>query len=231
MRFTASASALVLAAAWAQGAQAARADGAPVARPAVPMQASAAARRIVEWARASRDPKGLPFFVIDKPRARIHVFDAQGRPRGSAPVLLGLTRGDHTVTGIGERELSQIGVHERTTPAGRFIAERGRNAAGEDIFWVDYDAAVSLHRVRETNPRERRLQRLATPTVADNRISYGCINVPKDFYERVVDTTPGSRVVVYLLPDHLPLQQVFALGDPPAPKARRAASNQGRSGP
>jgi hypothetical protein len=30
-----------------------------------------------------------------------------------------------------------------------------------------------MHRVRATNPLERRLQRLATPTPDDNRISYG----------------------------------------------------------
>lgn len=54
--------------------------------------------------------------------------------------------------------------HERTTPAGRFLAEAGRNADGDDIFWVDYDVAVSMHRVRAHVPAERRLQRLASPT-------------------------------------------------------------------
>ena len=35
----------------------------------------------------------------------------------------------------------------------------GVNASGEDILWVDYDNAISMHRVRPTNPAERRLER------------------------------------------------------------------------
>ena len=36
---------------------------------------------------------------------------------------------------------------ERITPAGRFVASRGRNLRGEDIVWVAYDESVSMHRV------------------------------------------------------------------------------------
>src|SRR5206468_1038865 len=75
---------------------------------------------------------------------------------------------------------------ERSTPAGRFVGERGHNARGEDVVWLDYDAAVSMHRVLTSNPEERRLERLATPTSDDKRISYGCINVPVDFYETYI---------------------------------------------
>ena len=77
------------------------------------------------------------------------------------PALECYARGDHTVPGIGDRPLKVVKSYEKTTPAGRFVTEPGRNLNGEDIFWVDYDAAVSMHRVRATNPRERRLQRLA----------------------------------------------------------------------
>lgn len=50
---------------------------------------------------------------------------------------------------------------------------------GEDVVWVDYDAAVSMHRV--LNVKER-LAALASPTNADNRMSVGCINLPPQFY-------------------------------------------------
>ena len=40
---------------------------------------------------------------------------------------------------------------ERTTPAGRFVAERGQNLRGEDVVWIDYDAAVLMHRVITTS--------------------------------------------------------------------------------
>ncbi len=81
-------------------------------------------------------------------------------------MLLGSARGDDSVPGISERELAEITPEERTTPAVRFAMEPGVDASGEDIFWVDYATAVSMHRVRATNRSERRLQRLATPTAA-----------------------------------------------------------------
>jgi hypothetical protein len=168
-------------------------------------------RKIVEWVALSGDNDGLSFLVIDKATAQLHVFDAAGRFLGTTPILLGAARGDETVPGIGERPLAAIRQGEKTTPAGRFVAERGRNLKGEDIFWVDYDAAVSLHRVRATNPRERRLERLATPTAADNRISFGCINVPVAFYEAVVQRAfTGGPAVVYILPETRPAFTVFS---------------------
>lgn len=179
-------------------------------------RASAAARRMAQWVVHSADHRGEPFMIVDKPNARLLVFDGRGRAVGTTPVLLGLARGDDSAPGIGEKPLEQIRDDERTTPAGRFVAERGRNLKGDGILWVDYDAAVSMHRVRSVKPGERRLERLRTPTARDNRISYGCINVPVAFFDRVIETTVGTRktVVVYVLPDRKPLEAVFSLGRP-----------------
>ncbi len=172
--------------------------------------ASGDVHRTLDWIARSGDNEGLAFAILDKRNARLFVFDASRRLRGSTPVLLGLAVGDHTVPGIGERELADIRPHERTTPAGRFVAEPGRNLQGEDIVWVDYDAAVSLHRVRTGNPRDRRLERLATPTVADNRISFGCVNVPAAFYNAELKPVFGAvRTVVYVLPESQSLEAVF----------------------
>jgi hypothetical protein len=149
--------------------------------------------------------------VIDKKNARLFIYDASGALKASSPVLLGLARGDASVPGIGERPIAQIQPHERTTPAGRFVSEPGRNTAGEDIVWVDYDAAISMHRVRATNEAERRLQRLASPNVADNRISYGCINVPAAFYDTHVKPVLGTRRgLVYVLPESSPMPSHFS---------------------
>jgi hypothetical protein len=96
------------------------------------------------------------------------------------------------------------------TPAGRFVASLGQNLGGKEILWVDYEAALSLHRVDTASAVERRLQRLATPTAADNRISYGCINVPVTFYETVVGPLFRGRLgVVYILPEVSSLAAVF----------------------
>ncbi|MCR8958253.1 L,D-transpeptidase [Variovorax sp. CCNWLW225] len=181
---------------------------------APPAHSSPAVSRDTEtvagWVRTTGDNQGTPFAIVDKKAAAVHIFDADGKRRASSPILLGLAKGDHSVPGIGERQMADIRDDERTTPAGRFVSEPGRNLSGEDIVWVDYDAAVSMHRVRATNKAERRLERLATPTAADNRISYGCINVPAAFYDAHVKPSFGTaKAVIYVLPETRPASTLF----------------------
>jgi hypothetical protein len=175
-------------------------------------------RQFADWVVDSSDHKGLPFVIVDKPNARVFVFDSSGRIRGGAPALLGSAPGDHSVPGIGERELSDMAPQDRTTPAGRFVAGIGNNFRGEDVLWVDYDSGLSMHRVLTTKPEERRLERLATLTPSDNRISYGCINVPKKFYENIVAPTfSGTEGIVYILPELGSVREVFgtqSVGEP-----------------
>jgi len=170
------------------------------------------AQHVADWVVDSGDNRGMPFVIVDKTDARVFVFDADGRLRGAAPALVGLARGDDSIPGIGDRKLSDVRPGERTTPAGRFVASVGYNFHGKDVLWVDYDGAVSLHRVITTNPKERRLQRLATPTPFDNRISYGCINVPAKFFNNVVSPAfTGTYGIVYVLPDTRSKSEIFAL--------------------
>jgi hypothetical protein len=178
-------------------------------------------RHVADWIADSRDNAGLDFVIVDKKYARMYIFDADARLRASTPVLLGAARGDDLVPGIGSRPIAEVRPEERTTHAGRFIAERGRNLRGEDVVWVDYDAALSMHRVLTTNPKDRRLERLATPTVDDNRISFGCINVPTAFYETYIRPTFAThRAVVYVLPEVKSVQQVFGSYDVTAAHTR-----------
>ena len=180
----------------------------PAQRQNVP---STATEHLAENIRESGDNGALPYLIIDKVAASISAYDEHGRLKGVAPALLGAARGDHSVPGIGERPIAKIQPHERTTPAGRFIAESGRNMQGEDIVWIDYDAAVSLHRVRANNAAERRLQRLASPTPHDNRISYGCINIPVRYYDDVVKPLMrNGKAVAYILPEVTATQDVFS---------------------
>lgn len=168
------------------------------------------AQRVGDWVVDSGDNRGMPFAIVDKVDAKVFVFDARGRLRGAAPALLGMARGDYAVRGIGDRELSDIRPEERTTPAGRFVASMGMNSKRKDVLWVDYKDAISLHRVITDNPRERRLERLATPTPLDNRISYGCINVPTYFFDHVVKPTcHGISCMVYVMPETRSISEIF----------------------
>jgi len=205
-----------LGAAWAFALAALPASGAP--------GLSGPAHDLLQWIERSANHQGMPFVILDKREARLWVFDAQARLVTDSPVLLGSAEGDTSAPDIGTRPLSRIAPHERTTPAGRFVIEPGRNHKGEDILWIDYDAAVSMHRVRSAHAGERRLERLASPTAQDNRISYGCVNVPTAFYDR--ELRPRFTAVqglAYVLPERLALTEAFPGFKPAQGQALRPA--------
>lgn len=212
-------------------ADAARPEGTRIALDSLVKRASFAGtsashdvRFIADWVVDSADNQGLPFAIIDKTNARVFVFHADGRVRGTSPVLLGLARGDDSAPGIGDRELKDIPPADRTTPAGRFVVDMGPNFYGKQVVWVDYAGALSMHRVVTNNPKERRLQRLATPTSADNRISYGCINVPVKFFDTVVSPAfDGTKGVVYILPETRVARETFGAYDVAERAQRRTA--------
>lgn len=180
--------------------------------------ASAATRTLANRILASGDTHGLPFVIVDKAEAHAFAFDASGALRGSAPVLLGLARGDVSPPGIGNRKLADITPAERITPAGRFAAVLGHDLT-HDVLWVDYDAAIALHRVVPGTVAEHRLARLASASPLDHRISYGCINVPPTFYEGVVlPLFQPANGIVYVLPETTSLDAVFgSMGRPQGP--------------
>ena len=161
------------------------------------------------WVVATRDNHGYPFAILDKAAAQVFVFGPDGRLRGAAPGLFGSAVGDHTLPGVGDRELRDIPAADRTTPAGRFVGGFGPAVGGGRTLWVDYDSAVSIHAVPNGIPAERRAERLASPSPRDNRISHGCINVSAEFFEQVVSPTFRRGGVFYILPDETPLAEVF----------------------
>ena len=183
---------------------------------------SADAQFVANWVADSGDNQNLSFVIIDKKHTRVYVFDSRAMLIGATPVLLGVEPGDDSVAGIGQRPIDKVLPHERTTPAGRFMGEPGKNTKGEDVIWVDYDAAVSMHRVRVGDPKERRLERLASPTTDDNRISFGCVNIPVVFYENVLSPEFKARYgVIYVLPEVKSVLDVFRMAYDPAKKAKR----------
>lgn len=183
-----------------------RADAAPLTTAA----ASPDVLRMAEWVLARQDNGGLAFVIVDKRNAAVFAFDAAGTLRGSAPALLGLARGDVNPPGIGDRPLSAIGPEDRITAAGRFVARLGNDLGKADILWVDYAAGLSLHRVVLGKPADQRLRRLASPTIVDNRISYGCVNVPADFFDTVVRPLfIATTGIVYILPEIRSMDDVF----------------------
>jgi hypothetical protein len=172
------------------------------------------ARQVADWAIFTGNNGRHAFVIVDKKDARVYVFSPDGRLKDSAPALLGSARGDDTFPGVGDKPLSAVRPEEKTTPAGRFVAEPGLNSGHEDVVWVDYNAAVSMHRIRPLVARERRLERLASLSTDDNRISFGCINLPVTFYENVLAPTVRKQgAIIYVLPEVKTAQEMFGAFD------------------
>jgi hypothetical protein len=172
--------------------------------------ASSDARYAVRWVLATQDNQGMPFVIVDKKYARIFVFEGKGQLLGASAALLGLSLGDNDVSNIVDRQPTSLSVSERSTPAGRFMTEPGRNLNGEAVVWMNYAAKLAIHRLRPAAAHERRPARLASATPDDNRISLGCVIVPESFYDTVVSTALGrSHGVVYVLPETRPVQYMF----------------------
>ncbi|HEX6860868.1 MAG TPA: L,D-transpeptidase [Caulobacteraceae bacterium] len=165
---------------------------------------------LAEWVRRTHDNQDLPFVIIDKTAAVAALYAGDGEMMAVTPVLIGLTVGDDSVPGIGDRELRDVRPEDRTTPAGRFIGGYGPAADGKRVLWVDFPTALSLHPVVTSNPRERRLERLESPAIDDNRISFGCINVPPSFYSDMVEPMfANNNGVFYILPEQKTVAEVF----------------------
>jgi len=203
---------IVPGAADARSTKAAPKKKAAVAAPAsVPLMPSAAAVRVADWIAASGDNGALPYAVIDKTTASLFLFDAKGKSLGAAPVLLGIAIGDDATPGVGSKKLGEIGPAEKTTPAGRFLAKYGWAAGRQKVLWVDYANSVALHAIpADASKTEHRRRRMLSPTSDDNRITFGCINVPKAFYGKIVRPLfQKNGGYVYVLPDIKPLEAVF----------------------
>ncbi|AWH55361.1 hypothetical protein C1924_00875 [Stenotrophomonas sp. ESTM1D_MKCIP4_1] len=175
------------------------------------------------WVVASRDSEGYPFAIMDKAAAQVLIFGSDGKLRGAAPALFGSAKGDHSAPNVAKVALSAIPGHDRTTPAGRFIGGYGPSDDAGRVLWVDYDSAVSMHPLPPGTPKEKRAERLATPTPDDNRVTHGCINVSANFYEQVVQSTFEKGGVFYVLPDKDSLEKTF----PEFAQSRAKAEHEG----
>jgi len=172
---------------------------------------SDAAERVIEWVAASKDNLSLPWAVVDKKNAALFLFDPMGKPLAAVPVLIGIAVGDEASPGVGSKRLADLGPAEKTTPAGRFLAKFGLPVSGERVLWVDYATSVALHPIpKDAGAHERRRERMLSPTPDDNRITFGCINVPKAFYSGALSPLFHKKGgYVYVLPDTRPLEEVF----------------------
>jgi len=211
----------------ALGASAAHADPTP-ADPSL-SSASVELRQVAHWVLESRDNAGMPFLLVDKRNARVFAFDRSGRLQGDAPALLGLARGDRLLA-PNDTKVKDVPPQSRITPAGRFLSRLSLDEHGEELLVIDYDASISLHPVVKGTPEEHRAQRLGSPTSKDNRISYGCINVPASFYTDVVSPAfTNTQGLVYILPETESASALFGMQSPSGESMASAGGTDARA--
>ena len=171
------------------------------------------ARRMADWIVQRRDNGRMPFMVLDKRDARLYVFEAAGRLRDQTPVLLGSAHGDETYPGIGDVPIAQVKPIQLTTAAGRFVTRPGLDADHADVVWLDYDAALAMHRVINKVKAEHRLERIASADPRLRRISWGCINIPTAFFDDYISPVFGKHTgVTYVIPERKSFAEVFEQG-------------------
>lgn len=129
------------------------------------------------------------------------MYGGSGTLAGASPVLLGQDRGDQSAPGVGKRaQAGRLRPGDRTTAAGRYLSEPGRNLAGEAVVWLDFGAALAIHRLRPQPAGLERARRLAGGRAEDLRLSDGCVVVPVAFFEAVVQPLLGrGPAVIYIL--------------------------------
>ena len=171
--------------------------------------ASAEVQRVARWVSESGDNNSMPFLLVDKVNARVFAFDPGGHLQGTALVLIGMARGDRLLA-PNSATMSNMPPKVRITPAGRFVSHLAIDSHGKELLVLDYDASISLHPVIKGTPKEHRAERIVSSSPLDHRISFGCINVPEDFYTTYVHPAFNkTQGVVYVLPEMSPASKLF----------------------
>ena len=173
--------------------------------------ASEEVKRVARWVIDSGDNAHLPFLLIDKINAHVLVFSPAGQLLGATPALLGMASGDRMLA-PNDAPMSAMPPQVRITPAGRFVSRLAIDSHGKELLVLDYDASLSLHAVVKGTPKERRAERLKSPSPQDNRISFGCVNVPGEFYSKIVSPAfTKTKGIVYVLPETGPASAFFGI--------------------
>ena len=182
----------------------------------------------VQWVAASKDNAGLPFMVVDKTNARVYAFTPFAQLKATAPMLLGMGVGDEVLVSP-DAPMSAIPPQKRITPAGRYVSKLVKEPSGKVVLSIDARNLISMHIVAKGTPAQRRAERLASVDAGDNRVSFGCINVPPAFFTTVVDPDfRPAKGVVYILPEKTTAGQLFgfqpAVSAPVAPAVAAVAT-------
>ena len=163
----------------------------------------------------SEIPNKKSFVLVDKPTATVYIIDKDGQLIKSFPAILGAVVGDSTNFANPKTKIPMEGA---TTPAIRTILTNSRMHPKivkkyEGRFLGMRDARrVGIHQVY-AGDLDARLAALATPSVADNRRSWGCINITKENWDAFLKPNIGEGSAIIITPDIQENTQEWAINN------------------
>lgn len=159
--------------------------------------------KVIEWNKQNKTAKN--YILVDKKTCTATVYSPDGKALKSFEIGVGKEVGDNLNDGFGIS-----GKIHKTTPAGEYNIEidhseqedygKMRFSLGEKgNMSKNDDSVLALHKVPNSLVRERK-HLFKDGNVANNRMSYGCVNfLEEDFQELQKYVGKGSKV--YILPE------------------------------
>lgn len=163
---------------------------------------SADVRIVADWMLRNNRHESGPFIVADKAGGEMYAFDRSGVLIAKSPALYGKTRSDSLTERQAALPISQVTNADKVTPAGLFRAKGADTVYGKGVVFAEYATTrLTIHQVFLGNKAEGRMARLQSGSLADHRVTFGCINVPAEFISRVVVPFFGGESVLVVLPE------------------------------
>ncbi len=144
------------------------------------------------------------YTIIDKPSATLFLIGKDGQMIKSFPVLLGQAKGE----ALNQANANSLTPGEyATTPAGKYNITPDIYSDKSDtlnykgkIYWINPASGLAIHIVYQPE-LIKRMGMLNTPTTSDNKISWGCINVSEENWDKYFSPNYRNNMSLYITPD------------------------------
>jgi hypothetical protein len=166
------------------------------------VSAGADARTVADWIVRNNKQQYGPFIIADKAGGVMYAFDGNGVLIAKTPALYGKARSDTLTDAQAAKPIGEVTDDDKITPAGLFYAKGVDTKYGRGIVLAEYATTrISIHQVVTGNRNESRLVRLLSTSLADHRVTFGCINVTAEFISAVVVPYFGGDSVIVVMPE------------------------------
>lgn len=145
------------------------------------------------------------YIIIDKPSAKMYVIGNDKKLIASFPVLLGKVRGEHENTANPDDDNAGPGA---TTPAGKYLISHNIVASDSityrgkafSVYDLKGKPQIGIH---STYPGEleTRTHALGTEDIGDNRITWGCINLDEENFNKYLKGKIDEDAILFITPD------------------------------